>query len=155
VSLHVKTSAAILVMVVFGPLGNVLLGMGMRRIAASSPLSPAVLFALCWRAFGSGLVWLGIAALIAFLLAQLLVLSWADYSYVQPASSASYGIVALLGSLLLGEVVSPVRWAGIVVICVGVLIVGRTHPRTTYDDPPSTIPHGPRSVASDDAGSLT
>ena len=136
-NLHVKTTAAILVMVVFGPLGNVLLGMGMRRIAGASAASPAALLPLCWRAFGSGFVWLGIAFLIAFLVAQLLVLSWADYSYVQPASSISYVMVALLGSLLLGEVVSPLRWAGIAVICVGVFVVGHTHPRTTGDELPT------------------
>ncbi len=131
VALHAKTSLAILVMAVFGPVGNVLLSMGMRRVGSTLAWSPAALVTLFVRAFNSNLIWLGIGALIAFLIAQLLVLSWADYSYVQPASSLSYGVVALLGSLLLGEVVSPTRWFGIVIICVGVLIVGRTHPQTT------------------------
>jgi drug/metabolite transporter (DMT)-like permease len=130
-ALHAKTSLAILVMAVFGPVGNVLLSMGMRRVGESSVWAPAALLTLFVRAFSSSLIWLGIGSLIAFLIAQLLVLSWADYSYVQPASSLSYGVVALLGSLVLGEVVSPTRWFGIVVICVGVLIVGRTHPQTT------------------------
>jgi drug/metabolite transporter (DMT)-like permease len=50
---------------------------------------------------------------------------------VQPASSLAYGMVALLGYLMLGEKVSPLRWAGIAVICLGVFVVGRTNPRTT------------------------
>jgi drug/metabolite transporter (DMT)-like permease len=50
---------------------------------------------------------------------------------VQPASAFSYAIVALLSYFLLGEAVSPLRWAGIVVICVGVFVVGRTPHRTT------------------------
>lgn len=118
-------------MAIFGPVGNVLLSMGMRRVGAASVWAPAGLLTLFVRALNSNLIWLGIGALIAFLIAQLLVLSWADYSYVQPASSLSYGVVALLGSLLLGEAVSPTRWLGIVIICLGVLIVGRTHPQTT------------------------
>ena len=61
----------------------------------------------------------------------MLVLSWADYSYVQPASSAAYGVVALLGYLVLGETVTPMRWVGVLVICLGVFIVGHTPPRTT------------------------
>jgi drug/metabolite transporter (DMT)-like permease len=61
----------------------------------------------------------------------MLVLTWADYSYVQPASSFSYAVVAMLGYFLLGETVPPLRWMGIFVICVGVFVVGHTHPRTT------------------------
>jgi drug/metabolite transporter (DMT)-like permease len=81
--------------------------------------------------FTSVSIWLGIASLVTFFVAYLLVLSWADYSFVQPASSIAYGIVALLGYLMLGEKVSPLRWAGIAIICLGVFVVGRTNPRST------------------------
>ena len=83
------------------------------------------------RVVTSQYVWLGIASLLTFFVANLLVLSWADYSFVQPASSMAYGIVALLSVFLLGEEVSPLRWIGIAIISTGVFIVGRTHPRTT------------------------
>jgi len=63
-------------------------------------------------------------------LANVLVLSWADYSYVQPASSVGYGVAALLGYLMLGEPVSPLRWLGIGIICLGVFVVGQTSPRS-------------------------
>jgi uncharacterized membrane protein len=61
----------------------------------------------------------------------MLVLSWADYSYVQPASSVAYGMVALLAHFMLREVVTPMRWMGVLLICLGVLVVGHTPPRTT------------------------
>ena len=70
--------------------------------------------------------------LLAFACAAL-VLSWADYSYVQPASATGYLFVALLGYLLLGEVIPRMRWVGVLVICVGVLLVGGTPPRTTEE----------------------
>jgi drug/metabolite transporter (DMT)-like permease len=76
-------------------------------------------------------IWLGIASLITFFLTYMLVLSWADYSYVQPASSIAYGVVALLGHFLLKEVITPTRWLGVLVICLGVFIVSGTPPRTT------------------------
>ena len=64
--------------------------------------------------------------------AYLLVLSWADYSYVQPVSSAiSYPLIALLAEFILHESVSPIRWAGVAVICLGVFVVGRTQVKTT------------------------
>jgi drug/metabolite transporter (DMT)-like permease len=83
------------------------------------------------RIFTTGAVWLGVASLLAFFVANILVLSWADYSFVQPASSMAYGVVALLSVFVLGESVSPLRWLGIGIICLGVFIVGRTHPRTS------------------------
>jgi len=81
------------------------------------------------RVFVSLPIWLGILSLITFFVAYMLVLSWADYSFVQPVSSVAYGVVALLGWLVLGEKVSALRWAGIAVICLGVFVVSRTGAR--------------------------
>jgi drug/metabolite transporter (DMT)-like permease len=128
--LHFKTFFMILIMVVAGPLGNVLLGKGMKSIGAFRVWPPVHLLHALLAVLASGAIWLGIASLLTFFIAYMLVLTWADYSFVQPASSLAYGVVALLGWLVLGEAVSPLRWAGIAVICLGVFIVGRTNPRT-------------------------
>ena len=129
--LHFKTYLLILLMVIFGPLGNVLLGKGMKRIGAASIGTPAEALDLLSRVLTSGTIWLGIGSLITFFVAYMLVLSWADYSYVQPASAVAYGMVALLAHFVLGEVVTPLRWMGVLFICLGVLVVGHTPPRTT------------------------
>jgi drug/metabolite transporter (DMT)-like permease len=129
--LHVKTYIFLLVMVTFGPLGDVFLGKGMKSVGAAGAWAPADIEHFFARAFTSGTVWLGIGLLIAFFIAYTLVLSWADFSFVQPASSISYVFVALLGHFLLGEIVSTTRWVGILIICAGVLLVGNTPPRTT------------------------
>ena len=129
--LHLKTYLLIAVMVIAGPLGNVLLGKGMKRIGEPAIWPPLQLLHTALNISTSVSIWLGIGSLITFFVAYMLVLSWADYSFVQPASSLAYGVVALLGYLLLGERVSPLRWAGIAVICLGVFVVGRTNPRTT------------------------
>jgi drug/metabolite transporter (DMT)-like permease len=129
--LHLKTAILLALMVVLGPLGDVCLGKGMRQIGTAPGLAPAQLAHFFVRAFESPLVWAGIAALLAFFVVYLLVLSYADYSFVQPASSFAYVIIALLGYFVLGEAVSAVRWFGVVVISLGVFLVGRTPPRTT------------------------
>src|SRR5713101_4719296 len=121
--LHLKTYILILFMVLFAPLGNVLLSKGMKGIGSAKNWVPGELFHIFVNIITSGYIWLGIA--------YMLVLTWADYSYVQPASSFSYAVVAMLGYFLLGEAVPPLRWVGIFVICAGVFIVGHTHPRTT------------------------
>ncbi|HVB57629.1 MAG TPA: hypothetical protein VNE63_14570 [Candidatus Acidoferrales bacterium] len=126
-----KTFLLIFLMVGFGPLGDVLLSKGMKRIGALTSWAPRDLWRFFFATFTSGIVWLGIGSLASFFIAYILVLSWADYSYVQPASSVAYGVVALLGYFVLSDVLTPTRWAGILVICLGVFIVGRTPPRTT------------------------
>jgi len=121
----------ILLMVVFGPLGNLLLGKGMKQLGATPAWTLGAIARFVDMVLHSGTVWLGIASLIAFFVFYNLVLSWADYSYVQPASAIAYGTAALLGRIVLGELVSPLQWIGILIICMGVFVVGRTPPRTT------------------------
>ncbi|MCU1297232.1 MAG: Permease of the drug/metabolite transporter superfamily [Acidobacteriaceae bacterium] len=129
--LHFKTYLLIFLMVIFGPLGNVLLGKGMKQIGASGTGTAVAALGLVPRILTSGTIWLGIGSLLTFFVAYMLVLSWADYSYVQPASAAAYGMVALLAHFILREVVTPMRWIGVILICLGVLLVGYTPPRTT------------------------
>ncbi len=129
--LQFKTFVMILIMIIAGPMGNVLLGKGMKNVGTTAIASVSDLGHVVERVFASSAVWLGVASLLTFFVANILVLSWADYSFVQPASSLAYGVVALLSVFVLGEGVSPLRWAGIAIISLGVFIVGRTNPRTT------------------------
>jgi len=129
--LHIKTYVFILLIVLFAPLGNILLGKGMKTIGSAKEWGLQDLFPVFVRVLSSGYIWLGIACLLAFFAAYMLVLTWADYSYVQPASAFSYAVVSILGYFVLGEHVNLLRWTGIAVICVGVFIVGHTYPRTT------------------------
>ena len=118
-------------MVILGPMGNVLLARGMKQIGSIGAWTPQELAHVLLLILGSSSIWLGISSLLTFFVVYLLALSWADYSYVQPASSVAYGMVAVLGHFMLGESVSLVRWLGILVICLGVFVVGRTQPLTT------------------------
>ena len=129
--LQFKTFVMILIMIIAGPLGNVLLGKGMQSVGTTSIVSASNLVHVVGRVFATGAIWLGVASLLTFFIANILVLSWADYSFVQPASSLAYGVVALLSVFVLGEGVSPLRWTGIGIISLGVFIVGQTNPRTT------------------------
>lgn len=129
--LHFKTYCMLLIMIVFAPLGNVMLGKGMKNAGTVATWAPSELLHMALRVFTSGYIWLGVASLLIFFVAYMLILSWADFSYVQPASSVALLVVALLGYFYLGERISPLHWVGIVVICLGVFVVGNTPPRTT------------------------
>jgi drug/metabolite transporter (DMT)-like permease len=126
-----KTIPLLILVPVFGSLGNVLLGKGMRGIGVIRHLSFSTLAVYFPKTVTSVWIWLGIGSLLLFLVSYLLVLSWADYSFVQPATATGYVLAPLLAHLLLGEVVPGERWVGAAFIFLGVALVGRTPPNTT------------------------
>jgi len=129
--LQLKTMPLILISIILGPLGNVFLGKGMKGVGSVTSARIIDLPPIASRVLTSGYIWLGIVCLMGFFVAHMLLLTWADYSYVQPATSLSYLSIAILSYLVLGEMISPLRWLGVTVICVGVLLVGRTSPSTS------------------------
>ena len=124
-----KTYVLLAFMVLFGSLGNVLLSRGMKQIGEILDFSPSALAVVFGRIFTNGSIWLGISSLLVFFVSYLLLLSWADFSYVQPASAIGYALVAVLGYFMLGEFISLTRWTGVLLICAGVALVGGTDPR--------------------------
>ena len=128
--LRIKTLVMVLAMVVCANAGDLLLKRGMTEIGAVG-ISVSALSHAFWMTVTSGTIWLGIIFLIGFMVSYMTVLSWADYSYVMPAGAFGYAILTLLAVVFLHESVSPKRWVGVALICVGVLLVGQTKPRTT------------------------
>jgi uncharacterized membrane protein len=127
--LHLKTYLCLFVIVVFAPLGNVLLGKGMKNVGSVANWSFDNLWPIALQILSNIYIWAGIGSLLTFFIAYMLILSWADYSYVNPSTSLSYATVALLSYFILGEHITLLRWFGILVICTGVFVVGRTSPR--------------------------
>ena len=70
--------------------------------------------------------------LLAVLLTAVTALAWtaavskAELSHVYPFMALSYVLVALFSLVLFKEDVTALRWAGVVVICVGVFLVSRS-----------------------------
>jgi drug/metabolite transporter (DMT)-like permease len=91
--------------------------------AASTLMYLASLLTNSWIVIGTVL-------LIVWMVAQLSMLTWADLTYVLPVTAAVYIVTAILSKFFLGEHVSSIRWAGVVVISCAVLLVAETSPRT-------------------------
>lgn len=127
-----RTLVFVVVMVVASSVGDIFLKQGMDRIDVQ--LNPASLGSAFLQTVASGHIWVGIVCVLASFVFYLMLMSWADYSYVMPVSSFGYALVALLGVVVLGESVTPGRWAGVALICLGVGLVGRTEHRTTGAD---------------------
>ena len=128
--LRIKTFAIILVMVACANAGDLMLKRGMTQIGAV-PLSVAGLEHAFLLTVTSATIWIAILFLIGFTASYMMLMSWADYSYVMPAGAFGYALLTLLAVVFLHERVSPRRWIGVILICVGVLVVGLTKPRTT------------------------
>lgn len=91
-----------------------------------------------FNAFIDPWVILGILFLAGFFYSYLTALSWADLTYVLPATAFGYVVTAFLSRVFLHETVSPWRWAGVLLITCGVGLVARgpslTERRKEKDD---------------------
>jgi drug/metabolite transporter (DMT)-like permease len=130
-SMHLRNYLILIVMILAMPFGNVMLGEGMKHVGKLAIWPPGAAFLTGVHIFTSPFVLIGLGSLLTWFVSSMLVLSWADYSYVQPATSLGYGVTALLSWVLLGEHVTPLAWLGIAIICLGVFVVGRTNPQTS------------------------
>jgi uncharacterized membrane protein len=126
-----KTYVLLFLLVVLGSVGNTILSKGMKDAGDLDISHFASLAAAAARVLASGTIWLGIAMMLGFMICHMLVLSWADYSFVMPFSAIAYALVPLLAFLFLHEQVSMGRWIGIVLIVLGVVLINRTPHRTT------------------------
>jgi drug/metabolite transporter (DMT)-like permease len=102
--------------ILFGVTGDSLLAYGMK-LAGGIPLqhlSSIILIVLNpWIAAG-------ILFLLGFFASYMVALSWADLTYVLPATSLGYVLLAVIAKFFLHEQVTWTRWLGIVFISAGV-----------------------------------
>jgi drug/metabolite transporter (DMT)-like permease len=127
--LNYKKYLVLFAVTCFGSTGDALLKRGMNEFG---PVDPHHLLHVV-AALGNLWVLSGILCLIGFFAAYLTALSWADLSYVLPATALGYVVLTLLGKYFLHENVGLTRWLGVALISCGVSWVTR--------GPALTVPH--------------
>jgi len=123
-SRSMKTLIVLAIDITLKALGDVNLSLGMKHVGKISTLNPGALVEIGFHVFTNYWIWLGIALLIGYSLLELAGLSWLDLSYMLPMTSLTYVLTAFFAEWILDERVSTLRWAGICIISLGVLIVG-------------------------------
>ena len=119
----------ILVFIMLGAsVGDALLSKGMRQVGPVSLLAPAVLVHSLFNPW----VACGIAVLLSFMGSYMTALSWADLTFVQPATALGNVVTALIGRIWLHEAISPMRWMGVVLIVLGVGFVAKGPAKTEH-----------------------
>jgi drug/metabolite transporter (DMT)-like permease len=113
---NLRKRAILAGVVVFGACGDVALSRGMKAVGALS-LSH---WTEAISAIFTPWVAAGIILLLAFFASYLTALSFADLTYVLPATAVGYILMALMAKFFLHENISLWRWAGIALIALGV-----------------------------------
>jgi drug/metabolite transporter (DMT)-like permease len=126
-----KTAVVLTIAVLANSLGNVFLSKGMQGFDAESVSAAGWLPQAARHVFTNPWMMAGVLLLIVFLSAYLSALSWADLSFVLPATAPAYILTAILAAVFLNETISPARWAGTLLIVAGTSIVARTQPSTS------------------------
>ncbi|PQP35628.1 multidrug resistance protein [Desulfobacteraceae bacterium SEEP-SAG9] len=78
------------------------------------------------KIFISPYVILGFSIYVVSIFVWLYVLSKVDLSFAYPFLAFSYVLVILFSLFFLGETISLIRWAGVVLICFGIIFVSRS-----------------------------
>jgi drug/metabolite transporter (DMT)-like permease len=89
---------------------------------------------LLWHALFNPFVDGGIILLIGFFACYTTALSWADLTFVMPATAFGYVVIALLGRFWLHEQMSWSRWTGILLIVSAVGFVAGGPSRTEHPE---------------------
>lgn len=126
-----KTRILTLMVVITNVIGNVMLSRGMHDVGRIVSASPADYL----RAFADPWTVAGVCILVIWMVSDLALLSAADLSFVLPVTASAYVLIALAGHFVLHERISWVRWIGIAVITIGVILAEETPTRTTEVPP--------------------
>jgi len=121
-----KTAIVMLIAVIAGTIGDIFLARGMKELGDLSAMNLKGILNVALQALSSPKLILGTVMLAVFFFLWLAVLSWEDLSVALPMQALNYILVAFLSQYFLHEVVTPLRWAGTVLVAIGVVMITKS-----------------------------
>jgi drug/metabolite transporter (DMT)-like permease len=106
-------------------LGQIFVRRGMQQVGSLENYAPLALLTYFGHAASNWYVILGTALNAVFYLLFLAALSWTDVTVALPFTAIEYGFAAFLAVIMLQEQVPPLRWAGIILVAIGVILIAR------------------------------
>jgi ceramide glucosyltransferase len=117
-------TALMVLMVVFSnAAGDVFLTKGMKQVGDVSAVSRLEILRTIKRMAANLNFVLGVVCLAVSFFSFLTVLSWANLSFVVPATAIVYVVTVLGAKFFLGEQIDRMRWAGTLLVCFGVALI--------------------------------
>lgn len=115
--------ALFLLVVVAGTAGELAIARAMRTVGEVTDFRPRALARVAGRVLRVPWTWIGLSFMTLGFFALLEVLSIENVSFVVPVTALGYAFGSLGGRIFLHEKVSPARWAGVLLVCIGVTLV--------------------------------
>src|SRR6202040_3068681 len=129
-----RTASILIFVVLTGTGGEICLTHAMKLLGEVHDFHPRAILSFVLRSLRVGWLWLGVLLMTASFFSFLAMLSWFPVSFVIPATSLAYVAGAFGAKIFLGEQLNGTRWAGILLICLGVAM-------SWVDDLPASMYH--------------
>ena len=118
------TFVIILIPTIAGVIGQLMLKIGMSNMGALD-LSVAGLPNIALKIMTNPTIIIGLAIYMGGVFFWLIGLNKLDLSFLYPFASLSYVLITVAAWAFLHEQIPPLRWVGLLVICIGVALVAR------------------------------
>jgi drug/metabolite transporter (DMT)-like permease len=109
--------------VVSGTGGEICVTRAMKGVGEVTDFRPLAVVRVILRALKVPWMWIGVGMMALAFFSLLAVLSIENVSFVVPVTALNYAAGALGGKFFLGERVTLRRWAGVLIVCIGVTLV--------------------------------
>ena len=113
--------------IVAGTSGELCVSHAMKAVGEVHDFRPAELVRFLSRAVRVWWMWIGVLQMTVAFFSLLAMLSIENVSFVVPITALSYAAGSIGATLFLREHVSRQRWAGVLVVCLGVTLVWLSH----------------------------
>jgi drug/metabolite transporter (DMT)-like permease len=121
-----KTVILVTIAGLIGGIGHVMLSAGMRTVGDLTESAAGGRASMVWAAVSHPWVLGGVFLQATFFFLYLVLLSREDLTVVLPMTAISYVAIALGAQVFLAEALTPIRWAGIGFILIGVALISQS-----------------------------
>jgi drug/metabolite transporter (DMT)-like permease len=118
-----REALLLFLVVASGTGGEICVTRAMKHVGEVTDFRPLAVVRVILRAMKVPWMWIGISMMALAFFSLLAVLSIENVSFVVPVTALNYAAGALGGKFFLGERVTPRRWAGVLIVCIGVTLV--------------------------------
>src|ERR1700756_158121 len=114
----------LLIGLTFESIGVVMLKKGMGQIGDVKKISVSEVARVVKAGATNGNILLGVFFEALFFVCLLILMSKSDISFLWPLTGLSFVFATFAAIVFLDEKVSPIRWAGVVLVVMGAILIG-------------------------------
>lgn len=121
-----KAIILVFLSVTIGIIGQYCIKAAMLKLGPLAFSTPNDIIIGGWQIMKQPLIWIALPLYGAGFVIWALALSQLELSYAYPLLSISYVLVAFIALIFFNEPISLTRWAGIITIIIGIVLIGHS-----------------------------